>query len=194
MVKRHKDIFVERFENEKAYFGRHIYVGDSRRFRMLVKFFVFYPEFYEKLTEDVKITINSVIEHSDDLTALAVFRVTNVVDHIFESRPENEGTASFLSLYLRENINPALSLDYNIQHYGRSNSYDAGDSRFTEFIEPYVYLFSLAQLEQIVKYVNENSQLFDRRRARRDNRIIYDRIMELKSDFDFKDYPFFRHG
>ncbi len=194
MVKRHKDIFVERFENEKAYFGRHIYVGDSRRFRMLVEFFDIYPEFFVILPEDVKISINNCIDQNADLVALAVFRAANAVAHIFESRPDNEDTASFLSIYLRENINPALSLDYNILHYGRSYSYDAGDCRFTEFVEPYVYQFSLAQLEQIVKCVNDNSQLFDRRRARRDNRIIYDRIVELKSDFDFTTYPYFRHG
>lgn len=194
MVKRHKDIFLERFENEKAYFGRHICIGDCRRFRMLVEFFDVYPEFYYKLPEDVKLTVNNGIDQNVDIMALAIFRATNVVDHIFGARPEKESSAIFLSLYLRENINPALSLDYNIQHYGRSYSYDAGDSRFTEFIEPYVYQFTLAQLEQIVKCVNENSQLYDRRRARRDNSIIYERIVELKPDFDFTPYPYFRHG
>ena len=194
MVKRHKDIFLERFENEKAYFGRHIHIGDCRRFRMLVKYFDVYPEFFDKLSEDVKLTINNGIDLNTDLMALGIFRATNVIEHIFGARPEKEGSAGFLSLYLRENISPALALDYNIQHYSRSYSYDAGDSRFTEFIEPYVYQFTLAQLEQIVKCVNENSQLYDRRRARRDNSIIYERIVELNPDFDFKAYPYFRHG
>lgn len=194
MVKRHKDIFLVRFENEKAYFGRHICIGDCRRFRMLVEFFDVYPEFFDKLPEDVKITIDNGIDQNADLKALAIFRANNAIDHIFGVRPEKEDTASFLSVYLRENINPSLSMDYNIQHYGRSYSYDAGDSRFTEFIEPYVYQFTLAQLEQIVSCVNENSQLYDRRRARRDNSIIYERIVELKPDFDFTPYPHFKQG
>ena len=146
------------------------------------------------MSEDVKLTINNGIDLNTDLMALGIFRATNVIEHIFGARPEKEGSAGFLSLYLRENISPALALDYNIQHYSRSYSYDAGDSRFTEFIEPYVYQFTLAQLEQIVKCVNENSQLYDRRRARRDNSIIYERIVELNPDFDFKAYPYFRHG
>lgn len=194
MVKRHKDIFLERFENDKAYFGRHIYVEDCRRFCMLVKFFDIYPDFFDKLPEDVKLTINNCIDQNADLNALAIFRANNAIDHIFGARPEREGSASFLSSFLRENINPALSLDYNILHYSRSYSYDSGDSRFTEFIEPYIYQFSLAQLGQIVKCVNENSQLYDRRRARRDNDFIYERIVELKPDFDFTPYPNFRHG
>ena len=193
MVKRHKDIFLERYDNQKTYFGQHVHTDASRRMRMLVKFFDYYPEFMEKLPEDVKLTINNSIDQSQDLSALAIFRATNVVDHIFNARPETEGSASFLSLYLQENINPAFALDYNIQHYGRSFSYDAGDSRFTEFIEPYVYQFTIEQLSRIVGCVNDNSQLYDRRRARRDNTLIYNRIVELNPNYDFAPYPYFRH-
>lgn len=193
MVKRHKDIFLERFDNQKTYFGQHVHTDASRRMRMLVKFFDYYPEFMEKLPEDVKLTINNSIDQSQDLSALAIFRANNVVDHIFNARPETEGSASFLSHYLRENINPASALDYNIQHYGRSFSYDAGDSRFTEFIEPYVYQFTIEQLNRIVECVNANSQLYDRRRARRDNCLIYNRIMEIDPNYDFAPYSYFRH-
>lgn len=193
LVKRHKDLSLERFEKEKDYFGRHIYVGKGDRFRLLVKFFNTFPEFQGKLPDDVKLTINNLIDTSEDLKALAVFRSSNPVSHIFNSRPERESTAVYLSEYLRQNVNQVQALDYNIKVFGGAYSYDLGDSRFDTFIEPFINEFSVSQLEQIVKSIAVNSQLYDRRRAMRDNGTIYRKMMELNTTFDFTPYANFHH-
>ena len=186
MVKRHKDYFLEMFEREKDYFGRHISIGNDKRFDYLVRFFDFHTEFFAKLPQDVQLAVNNNIDACQDFKSLALFRAANPVAHIFNEKPETEKTAKFLSYYLRENVGSAISLDYNILHYSRSYTYNLGDSRFEEFIAPHVGEFSLPQLEKLVSDINQNSQLYERRRGKNDHDALYNRIMELKrSSRDF---------
>lgn len=193
MVARHKDFFLEQFEKEKHYFGRHINIGNDLRFELVIKYFDFYPDFFTKLSEDVRLAINNNIDSIQDFKAMALFRANNIVAYVMKEIPDEDETANFISCYLRDNVNPTSALDYNIFYFWKSYSYDLGDSRFSEFIEPYINEFSMSQLEQIVDYINQNSQLYDRRKAKSDNGVIYRKIMELKPDFNFTKYPYFKY-
>jgi len=151
-----------------------------------------YVEFYEHLPEDVIIRISSSINSSEDLQALAVFLSDNPLNHIRNSNPQRGSTILYLSDYLRVNISQAEALDFNIEQYGNSLSYDQADWRFDNLILPYLKEFSFEEMKKILEYSNNNSQIYDRRRAGTSNRTIKNRIIQMDENFDFSQYVYFK--
>ena len=128
------------------------------------------------------------INGSEDLKALSLFLTTNPVSHIRNSQSQNSDTLLYLSEYLRDNVNIAESLDFNIEQYGASRSFDQADWRFDNLIAPYLKEFTFEQMKKVLIYSNDNGQIYGRRKADTSNRIIKNRILTLDDTFNFKPY------
>lgn len=68
--------------------------------------------------------------------------------------------------------------------FEKSINYDSADERFNEVILPYIDVLSKEQLEELLHIINNNSQIYERRRAKTDNQKIYERIQALSSGSD----------
>ena len=194
LVKRHKDIFLERFERDNKYFSENIEENDLSLLRRFILFLNVYPEFWDKLPKYKQIQILGIIEKDNkyDLKELCLFKEKDVLSHIYTASYLNHFTAIYFVNYLFEFYDEPKALDYCVKLYSSSDSFDRADWNFSDFINPNIKKFTIEQLTEIVRAINNNDQLYGRMRARSSNQIIRDRISELDKNFNYSLYPNFR--
>ena len=193
LAERHKDSLLEKFDKDKDFFSKNIDENNAELLIILIRLFNIHPEFFNKLADYKRLQIDKIIDGDErhDFKALAVFRAENAVDYIFNTVPIKNKTAVYLLKYLYSMESKQTAFDYCIKLYACSSSFDDADRRFDNLIHPYIKRFSLNQLEEIVKAVNSNDQLYRRLNARRSNSVVRKMILEKNSDFDFSPYPNF---
>lgn len=182
---------MSRFEKDGSIIANNILVDDDKFLRLFIKFVNIFPSFFTALPEDARIKIETAIGSSEDLKSLGIFLSSNPLEHIRNSTPQYRDTIIYLSEYLRANVSTAESLDFNIEQYGDSASFDQADWRFDNLILPYLKEFSFQQMKRIMEYSNNNGQIYARRRADTSNRTIKNRIIQMDENFDFTAFRFF---
>lgn len=184
--------FLPRFEKDRDAMAKNIKTEDDKYLRLYIKFVNTFPSFYSSLAEDSRLRIETTIGGSEDLKALSVFLSNKPLEHIRHSRPHTRDTILYLSKFLKMNISNAESLDFNIERYGDSKSFDQADWRFDALILPHLKEFTFEQMKRILDYSNNNGQIFGRGRASTSNRTIKNRILQINDSFDFSKYNNFR--
>lgn len=184
--------FIDRFDKDNVFFANHIATDNDDFLRLFIKYVNTHIDFFAHLPEDGKIRITTNINSSEDLKALAIFLSTNPLDHIRKSNPHNGYTILYLSDYLRANVSHAEALDFNIEQYGNSGSYDQADWRYDNLISPYLKDFTLEQWMRIMQYTNDNSQIYGRRKADLTYRAMKNVILSKNETFDFTFYKNFK--
>ncbi|MCX6239769.1 MAG: hypothetical protein NTY07_19860 [Bacteroidia bacterium] len=168
-----------------------------------------YPDIYQSLNESAKVLIKSKIERDLDLATYAWFLTGDIRKHITKtlrrrSKIFSEGnkydnisitTQSILELY-ETAVQSGFNNDANmflIEMFGYSMNYDNADTRYDSLIKPYLDSFSKDELKALVKNVNENSQIYDRRNAYSTNwqiKLAVDKASD--NDFDYDKYSNFK--
>jgi len=162
-----------------------------------------FPSIFTNLNNNIQILTRSTVRSNADLDTFAVFLSENIAQHIekvlainWESSYENfyittQSIIEVFSTALNEGKRD-LAFEFLVEMFGRSGSYDTADYRFNHLIAPNIEGFNNKELKQIVKEINNNSQISDRRDAQSTNRLIKARIDELIEGFNFNAYPRFR--
>ena len=184
--------FIDRFDKDSGFFAKHVAIDNDDLLRLFIKYVNIHIEFYDHLPEDGRIRIMTSINSSEDLKALAIFHAVNPLDHIRKSKPQKGNTILYLSDYLRDNVSQAESLDFNIERYGDSRSFDQADWRYDNLIGPFLKDFTLEQWKRILQYTNNNGQIYERRKADMTYRAMKSVILSKDEDFDFAPYTNFR--
>lgn len=184
--------FLERFDKESGLFANHIAIENDDFLRLFIKYANIHIEFFEHLPEDGRIRIISSINSSEDLQAFAIFLSSNPLEHIRKSKPQRRNTILYLSDYLRENVSKAEALDFNIEQYGDSGSFDQADWRYDNLISPYLKEFTMKQLKKILQYTNDNGQIYGRRKADMTYRAMKNVVLSKDENFDFTQFRNFR--
>lgn len=184
--------FIDRFDKDSSWFSNHIATDNDHLLRLFIKYVNIHIAFFEHLPEDGKIRITTSINSSEDLKALAIFLSSNPLDYIRKSSPQRGDTILYLSDYLHDNVSQAESLDFNIEQYGDSRSFDQADWRYDNLIGPYLKDFTLEQWKRILQYTNNNGQIYGRRKADLTYRAMKSVILAKDENFDFTPYRNFK--
>jgi hypothetical protein len=84
------------------------------------------------------------------------------------------------------------ALDIAIAQFGQSVTYEMADGYFTSLVKPLLPHFSKDQLVELVKAVEANGQIYERRRAASHHRLIVNVLdAEFANNFDYAAYPKF---
>lgn len=165
----------------------------------LLEFVIFLshcPLIYEELDEDVKLHIDSIIEKSNIAKAISWFKTNDLFAHLQKLKgyyeiKYSEETMQYMISYYADNGLISELYDYFVFYYGDSSSYDVADNRFDSVIESNLSNFTLTQLKTLVEASNENSQIYDRRRAYSANTKIAKEIVCKNKDFNFDEFEYF---
>jgi hypothetical protein len=185
----------ELFSSEKDYYS-DISVNNLSKFIIFLNQF---PEIFDKLNDSAKILTTNTIESDADFDTFAIFLTKDIEKHI-EKVLNISWDSTYTKTYITtqsilEVFNYALNeskrdlaYDFLIKMFGKSGQYEIADSRFDNLIRPHINDFNKKELKQIVKEINGNSQIYDRRRASQTNYLIQQRINETYDTFDFTKY------
>lgn len=201
LLKNHYAILLETIEAEVDYYSDL----NEKNLGSLVLLLNANPIVFNKLNDSAKILIKNIIEKSADTDTSAIFLSKDIKTHFkkildisWESGYEydyitSESILIAFNFALNEGSRE-LAFDFLIKMFGKSNQFDIADTRFDNLIMPRINEFTKVELKEIVKEINGNSQIYDRRKARSSNNYVRGRISELfdDSDFDFKRYTNFK--
>lgn len=154
-------------------------------------------EIYPDLSPELKLQIDSIIEKKSSLKLISWFKYSSIEDHLqvvqnVEHINLYPNALGLLVSHYKDIGEFSLLIDYFIDYYGCSRSYDSADRRFGKEIQPFLDYMTSSQLEKLIAVTNNNSQIYNRGLARSANAEIAKRVETvLGTDFDFSPYPHF---
>ncbi|MBD0328316.1 MAG: hypothetical protein ICV68_17995 [Pyrinomonadaceae bacterium] len=78
-------------------------------------------------------------------------------------------------------------------YYCASRGFDEADSRFQEAISPYLKFFDKEAIVFLIKRIEQNNQVYWRRKAREEHKEIKEKLFQLHGqEFDLNPYPYFK--
>ncbi len=171
---------------------------------VFISFLNRFPKIFDTLNESAKILTTNTIKKDADFDTFAIFLSKDIEEHIEKVLAIN-WNSGYESVYITSQsiievyeyaLNDGkrdLAFNFLIKSFGNSNQYDIADSRFENLIQPRLNEFSKKELRAIVKEINGNSQIYDRRKARSTNYLIKERIIEVFDNFDFTKFNNFKY-
>lgn len=163
-----------------------------------------FPKIFGILNESAKILTTNTIQKDADLDTFAIFLSKDIQKHIEKVLAINWNSAYESAYITSQSIievyeyalndgNRDLAFNFLIKSFGNSPQYDIADSRFENLIQPRLNEFSKKELRAIIKEINENSQIYDRRKAKSTNYLVKERINEVFDSFDFTKFKNFKY-
>lgn len=166
---------------------------------LLGELLALYPGVYPKLSQAFQRLMKNYVESDFVAWAKATYlsgtaenHKSKVVDQIKEKREDADLSRSQLKgineFYERIGDFDAAKA-FAIQFYASSPLYDSADAAFRHVVKPMLDRFTKSDFENLFQKSDGNSQTYDRRRAKRDHRVLHEAIQDARIDFDFDKYP-----
>ncbi|MAU13513.1 MAG: hypothetical protein CL607_27090 [Anaerolineaceae bacterium] len=171
----------------------------------LLTFLVEHPNLYKSLPEVTRTLVDRQAISSVDRQIECDFISPNLEEHFEKSlqliKKELTNESSWelptkawerFVKYAKTLSKLNLVVDIGIDFYCVSNSFDAADRRFKEYILPHIHVMNETHILRLLDGIEKNSQTHSRNRATFDHKILkehFDKV--LGPDFDYKPYEWF---
>jgi len=181
--------------------------GSDNRIKLLSAFLRYDIRLFGLLTEPAQQVLRGYLNTDDDLYSMAWYLADNVDSHIDEvvtkimTRDTDASKVRYEVSKVRymkliaeaaEGGFASKAIRIGSAMYGRSKGFDDADTRFGEYIAPYLNYYDRDSLLNLVAQIENNNQTYGRGRARLDHGRIKDRGLQLVPPLDdFTDYPEF---
>jgi len=171
---------------------------DAELLVALTRFLTEYPALYGLLDNAAQILIQARVASSIDFKLTTPFLHPNFAAHIAALASESADAFDGVSIDLWTSFLDAAeeegllqdAFEIAIQNYGVSGGYDDADRRFGKFIAPLLTRIDAARMTKLLAVIENNSQTYDRWRAKGDHPKVDAAAAVL--GVDTKSYPKFR--
>jgi hypothetical protein len=185
--------------------GYYSNVNPGEPLRCLVEFVSENPSLYEILSENARVLIKNITKDDLSLFAISTFLSDSVMEHLEQVMKlvDEKDTFDYYELLsqsawdkifelCKENDKEFICVHIAIQSFIKSGSFAVADTSFTRFLTPCRELFNKENLLEILKGIEQNNQIFGRRKANIDHKNLKKKCDKiLGSDFDYTPYPRF---
>ncbi|WP_299261424.1 hypothetical protein [uncultured Aquimarina sp.] len=197
ILKRNYDELIQFVKDDNQYFSNNLNLDF---FDLILRFLNNNPRIIDNLNESSKTLIKSKINQDENYVFLAWFLNETLSKHLTYLKGKNNDdfnvlikTETIIKLF---NIYKGQGLlnqskEIVIMMYGKSRNYDQADSRFDNLIQPLLSEFTILELTELIKEINNNGQVHGRRYAKWSNRLIKEKVDELNPDYDYSSFMFF---
>lgn len=183
----------------KGFNGQCVLAEEDRMKKSLIIYLSHFPTAYSALPDDTKDSLNHYISANKSIKYISWFLSSDIPKHLngllestcdFHTMPR-EFADDFENSMIDNGYKKDL-LDFYVEYYGKSPSYDDADERFAYSIRPHLSDFDAEQFKVLIKKSDENSQLYNRRNAYCANHMIFKKARaKLPVSFDYKQYSSF---
>lgn len=159
-----------------------------------------YPQIYSVLSDDTKLQISALISKNNTARIISWFLSSNKSAHIQRMIDSSffgdvdEGIINFVSSQYELSGDLSCFINYCIEYFGNSSSFDGANERYEIAIRPMLSKMSRDQFLRLIFVVNENDQIYNRYANYSTNtEIAMAAQMVLGADFDYGQYPHFAY-
>ena len=162
----------------------------------LVAYLAKFPFLFSILTAETKLSIKKACRKFPEANSISWFLQDSLLKHLKKVKDSfqlgREGY-KFVENHYRQNGYGKEILDFYIEHFSNSCSYDSADRRFLFAIKPFLSKFSREQIILLIEAIDQNDQIHNRGASLYTNKMVY-QIAEkiLPPDFDYAIYTNFR--
>lgn len=144
------------------------------------------------MTDDYKMKIEQKINDKPNLQAMVFSLSGNPLVHAMNlDGGVGVDVGFFMYDYIRNNVGEPDAKDFAIRLYGEAGCFDAADEYFDGLIVPILGDLSAEQLEKLIVYSNNNSQIINRRKFSNSRRLIKEYMDKKNPQFDYSQYAHF---
>lgn len=183
----------------KGFNGQCVLAEEDRMKKSLIIYLSHFPTAYSALPDDTKDLLNHYISANPSIKYICWFLHPDIPSHLESLLGSNDDIPTMPGEIAYDFENSIIDhghkkdlLDFYVEYYGKSPSYDDANNRFEQAIRPHLSDFDAEQFEVLIKKSDENSQLYDRRNAYWTNHTIFKSAKaKLPVSFDYKRYSSF---
>lgn len=157
-----------------------------------------HPQIYTVLSDDTKLQINALTNSNSTAKIISWFLSKNKETHMQKMISSSSfekvdaETLSFVSAQYELSGDMSVFIDYCIEYFGYSGSFDSANDRYWCAINPYLSQMSCDQLIRLISAVNTNDQIYNRNASFATNTEIALAARSILGDeFDYSKYPNF---
>ena len=189
LLERHQQFVESEIKNDAEYYCASVNIDDRKCINSFIRFVNVYPSVYSSMTDDFKMKIEQKINDKPNLKAMAFFLSGNPLVHAMNLDGRvGVDVGIYMYDFIKSNVGDADAIDFAIRQYGEVGSFDAADEYFDNLIEPILRDLSVGQLEKLIEYSNNNSQINNRRKFSYSKRLIKKYMDEKNPQFDYSLY------
>lgn len=192
LLERHQQFVESEIKNDAEYYCASVNIDDRKCINSFIRFVNVYPSVYSSMTDDFKMKIEQKINDKPNLKAMAFFLSNNPLVHVKSLNGEvGIDVGIYIYDFIKNNVGNADAKDFAIRLYGEAGSFDAADEYFDNLIVPILGDLSAEQLEKLIEYSNNNSQINNRRKYSNSKRLIKKYMDKKNPQFDYNLYENF---
>lgn len=189
LLERHQQFVESKIKNDAEYYCSLVNIDDSYCINSFIRFVNVYPSVYSSMTDDFKMKIEQKINDKPNLQAMAFFLSGNPLVHAMNlDGGVGVDVGFYMYDYIRNNVGDADAKDFAIRLYGVARCFDAADEYFDNLIVPILGDFSADQLNKLIEYSNDNSQIYSRKKFSNSRRLIKKYMDKKNPQFDYSLY------
>ena len=189
LLERHQQFVESEIKNDAEYYCASVNIDDRKCINSFIRFVNVYPSVYSSMTDDFKMKIEQKINDKPNLKAMAFFLSGNPLVHAMNLDGRvGVDVGIYMYDFIKSNVGDADAIDFAIRQYGEVGSFNAADEYFDNLIEPILRDLSVGQLEKLIEYSNNNSQINNRRKYSNSKRLIKKYMDKKNPQFDYSIY------
>lgn len=157
-----------------------------------------HPQIYSVLSDDTKLQITALTNNNSTAKIISWFLSKNKEEHMHRMISSSsygkvdDETISFVSAQYELSGDMPVFIDYCIEYFGNSGTFDSANERYWYAIRPYLSQMSCDQLIRLITVVNENDQIYNRKANYATNtEIALAARAKLGNEFNYSKYPHF---
>ena len=196
ILNRNYNLILDFIKADSQYFSNNL---NFDFFDIILKMINSYPKILENLNKSAKTLVSNKINQDNNYVFIAWFLNDTLVKHLtfikekdyeFFSEIKTKSINELFNVFKQQGLNKEGN-ELIIFMYGKSTSFDQADAIFDNIIQQNIKQFSLLELTELVKNIQNNGQVNGRRYAKWSNRIIKEKIDILNPSFYYSPYNYF---
>lgn len=194
LLERHQQFVENEIKKDAEYYCASVNMDDCYCINSFIRFVNVYPSVYSSMTDDFKMKMEQKINDKPNLQAMAFFLSDNPLVHAMNlDGGVGVDVGFYMYDYIRNNVGDADAKDFAIRLYGVARCFDAADEYFDDLIVPILGDLSAEQLEKLIEYSNDNSQIYSRKKFFNSKRLIKKYMDKKNPQFDYSQYVNFEY-
>ena len=192
LYERNQHYFDKQIKNEEAYYGESVALDDRACIKAFILFANEYFSVLQAMPMDFQLKLKQKVDSLAELKAIAFCLSDDILKHA-KSVDISIGScvAGYIFDYLSINVSRTEAINFAINLYVNSYSYNLADDYYDNMIDPILSEMTECQLVLLIEGSNRNSQIYDRRKFYSSNLGIKKSMLQKNPQFDYSPYTNF---
>ncbi|MBO5289192.1 MAG: hypothetical protein J6B11_07330, partial [Spirochaetales bacterium] len=202
MLSLRKDLLFKEIKGDESY---NDFSPNPEKCELLIDLFISIPNLYENLSPLLKEPFGKILSKLPSRKGVLRWYMFNNFQEYYEWL-ENDDKINWETSYSRSTVKTLQKyfldnglenewVDYAISYFSKSETFDSADSRFNLIVRPLLDKINKFQLDDLLNAINDNNQIYLRRRSLYDNSQIVTAVSQRLNldETYFSKYKNFRY-